>query len=158
MKRKVTNPYLNLAGHLCFGCSPKNPIGLSLNFWYDEENQMVETQWLPNDFYQGYVGVLHGGIQSTLMDEVASWCVYILAETAGVTSKMEITYRKPAQISKGKITVTGKLVTVEKRLATIHTQLFDANEVLCSEGVIQYFTYPQAKAMKELYYPGPSAF
>ena len=83
MKRKLNNPYDQLPDHKCFCCSTRNPIGLNLTFWYDDETKTVETSWLAHEFYQGYTGVLHGGIQSTLMDEIASWCIYILLETAG---------------------------------------------------------------------------
>ena len=33
--KKLINPYLEKQGYNCFGCSPKNPIGLHLEFWED---------------------------------------------------------------------------------------------------------------------------
>ncbi|MGE0078190.1 MAG: PaaI family thioesterase [Bacteroidales bacterium] len=158
MKRKLNNPFTKHPEHKCFCCSTHNPIGLNLTFWHNEEEQSVETMWLPHEFYQGYPSVLHGGIQSTLMDEVASWSIYMLLKTAGVTAKLDVSFRKPVIITKGKVTVIGKLVNVEKKIATIHTSLLDGDGTLCSEATIKYFIYPQEKAIKELNYPGFDAF
>ncbi|HCT30433.1 MAG TPA: hypothetical protein DIW31_06810 [Bacteroidales bacterium] len=155
---KIKNPFASIPEHKCFCCSPNNPIGLKLDFWYDEENQTVQTEWNPIEFLQGYPNVLHGGIQSTLMDEVASWAVYILLQTGGVTSKMEIKFLKPVLISNGKITIKASLINQEKRLANIRTELYDGKNELCAEGVVQYFTYPKEVAIKKLNYPGINEF
>lgn len=158
MNQRLNNPYAKRSEHKCFCCSNSNPIGLNLMFWYNDENKTVETVWLPNEFYQGYPDVLHGGIQSTIMDEVASWCIYVLLQTAGVTANIDITFKKPVNISKGKIRVVGKIAKAEKRIATIQTELYDGDGNLCSEASIKYFTYSQDKAIKELNYPGIEAF
>jgi len=155
---KVNNPYERFPEHVCFCCSSKNPIGLRLSFWYDELNQTVETRWVPQANYQGYHGVLHGGIQSTLMDEVASWCIYILEGTAGVTHSMEIFYSKPMLIEKGKVIVRGRIENREKRLATVHVELFDGTGILCTTGKIKYFVFPPEIAKSKYGYPGRDAF
>jgi uncharacterized protein (TIGR00369 family) len=155
---KLKNPYNDLPTHGCFCCSPRNPIGLKLEFWFDDERRAVETRWVPSENFQGYHNVLHGGIQSTLMDEVASWCIYILAETAGVTSKMEVTYKKPVQISNGVVRVVGKIEKMVKRVVVVETELFDGNGMLCSTGQITYFTYSAEVAKQQFGYPGLAEF
>lgn len=155
---KLKNPYECLPEHGCFCCSSKNPIGLKLNFWYDKVNQTVETRWLPNSQYQGYHGVLHGGIQSTLMDEVASWSIYILEGTAGVTQSMEIFYSKPMLIEKGEVIVRGRIENREKRLVTVQVELFDSTGNLCTIGKIKYFVFPTEMAKSKYGYPGREAF
>ncbi len=156
--KKINNPFAGHDGYNCFGCSPDNHHGLKLEFWLNEENKSVETKWNPTDYLQGYTNVLHGGIQATIMDEIASWVVYVLLETAGVTSKMEIRYLKPVLISKGTLTIKGKIVSKEKRLANISVELFDGNNELCTEANVHYFVYPQELAIKKLNYPGIKAF
>ena len=86
--RKIINPYEKLEGFECFGCSTKNNIGLNLDFF--EDGEYVISRWKPRIVLQGYKGILHGGIQATLLDEVASWVVYVKAKTAGVTSRIDI--------------------------------------------------------------------
>ncbi len=156
--KKINNPFAGNAGYNCFGCSPDNHLGLKLEFWFDEENKSVEAKWNPEKYLQGYDGVLHGGIQATAMDEIASWAIYVLLETAGVTSKMEIRYLKPVLINKGTITIKAISIQAEKRVANVSVELYDGNNLLCAEATVQYFIYPQEIAIKKLNYPGLKAF
>ncbi len=155
---KVKNPYDNLPEHGCFCCSGKNPIGLKLNFWYHEGDKTVETRWLPEIYYQGYPGVLHGGIQSTIMDEVASWCIYVLEGTAGVTHSMEVFYSKPLLIAKGEVLARGRIENREKHIVTVYVELLDGEGNLCTSGKIKYFVFPVDIAKSRYDYPGKEAF
>ena len=71
--RKIKNPWLHRVGYNCFGCAPDNPIGLHMEFF--EEGEQVICFWRPQEHFEGWVGVLHGGIVSTLVDETAGWVV-----------------------------------------------------------------------------------
>lgn len=154
--KKVRNPFTGREGYNCFGCSPDNPIGLKLKFV--DEGEYITATWMPGDEYQGYNNVLHGGIQSTLMDEIASWYVYAKMKTAGVTSKMEIRYKKPVYTNKGAIRLYAKLIEVNRNLADIGVELVDSEGKLCATGVIQYFTFSEKVAREKFWYPGPEAF
>ena len=57
----------------CFGCSPDNPIGLHMEFY--EDGDYIVSTWHPEHNYQGWVDTMHGGILSTLIDEVCGWVV-----------------------------------------------------------------------------------
>lgn len=37
MSRKVLNPFKDLDGYNCFGCSPGNQIGLQMNFYEEAD-------------------------------------------------------------------------------------------------------------------------
>lgn len=43
--KKIINPWLNHAEYNCFGCCPKNPIGLHMEFYEDGEN--IVSTWHP---------------------------------------------------------------------------------------------------------------
>lgn len=73
-KRKMYNAYADLEGYNCFGCSPTNPYGLKCKFV--DEGEYVTCHWMPSENYQGFFHVLHGGIQATLIDEIASWAIF----------------------------------------------------------------------------------
>ena len=66
--KKIINPWRNHEGYNCFGCSPNNPIGLHLEFY--EDGDYIVSTWHPEHNYQGWVDTMHGGILSTLIDEV----------------------------------------------------------------------------------------
>jgi uncharacterized protein (TIGR00369 family) len=154
--KKIRNPFVGLEGFDCFGCCPDNPIGLKMNFV--EEDEYVTSEWEPSEHYQGYLNVLHGGIQATLMDEIASWTVYVKTRTAGVTSAIHSRFIKPVYINKGNIRLKCRLIKQEKKLATFEVQLFNSDNELCSESEIDYFIYPEQVARKRLYFPDMDSF
>jgi len=153
---KLKNPYAEYKQYNCFGCSPTNPMGLKMEFYEDGE-ELVST-WTPGSNYAGFHDILHGGIQATMMDEIASWVVFMKLDTAGVTYRMETRFRKPVRISKGSITLRAKLVLQKRSIATIEVNLFDGDGKTCSESKVDYFTLPRLKAQREMHFPGKEAF
>jgi uncharacterized protein (TIGR00369 family) len=153
---KLNNPYADFEGYNCFGCSPTNPFGLQMEFF--KHGDEIVCKWDPNEHFQGFHDVLHGGIQSTMMDEIASWVVFIFLDTAGVTYQLSTRFRKPVQVSKGTVTVRAKLLRQEKRVAEIEARLYDGAEHLCSESQVNYFVLPREKAISEMHFPGKEAF
>lgn len=154
--RKINNPYDSIDEHFCFACSKKNPIGLQLEFY--EDGDEIIAFWNPSKEYTGFYNVLHGGIQSVLMDEIAAWCVQIKQKTAGVTSKLETRYKKPVYIDKGEIQLRSKITEIKRNLVTVRVQLLNAENELCSEGEVQYYTFPQKIAQEKLHFPDYSEF
>lgn len=154
--KKIENPFAEIEGHNCFGCSPKNPYGLNLNFTL--EGDLVRCEWLPGKNYQGYKNVLHGGIQATIMDEIASWSVFVLLKTAGVTSKLEVYYKRPCLITDNPIQLTARLEEMNGNIANLYVELFDSAGKLCTFGNIFYYTFDREKAKNKLKYPGYEKF
>lgn len=154
--KKIRNPFSSLEGYNCFGCSPDNKFGLHLSF--TEENDEIVSSWNPDPNFQGYFNILHGGIQATLMDEIASWTVYVKVKTAGFTSRAEIRYIKPVGMDQGPVTLRSKVKQMRRNLADIEVRLFDKNNTLCAEGILTFFTYPLSKSKQSMYYPDHSEF
>jgi uncharacterized protein (TIGR00369 family) len=157
--RKITNPFVPVAsedGYNCFGCSPANERGLHLEFWEDGEE--LVARWQPDKIYEGWVGILHGGIQATLLDETAAWLVFVRLKTAGVTSGMHIDYTKPVYIAKGEISISARLISRENRLARIACRLADGEGKICATADVTYFCFPEKIARLKYNYPGPEAF
>jgi uncharacterized protein (TIGR00369 family) len=140
----------------CIGCSPHNPIGIKLEFWDDGES--IVSKWQPRPEFMGWINVLHGGIQATLLDEIAAWVVYTKCKTAGVTAELQVKYKKPLYTNQGEITIKGRLLEQSKRTATILSQLFDHNDHLCAEAEIKYYIFPENIAREKFRYPGIAAF
>lgn len=153
---EILNPYRTLPGYNCFGCSPDNPFGLKLHF--HKEGDEVTCEWNPEQQFQGWMNVLHGGIQATLMDEIASWFVFVQMNTAGVTSKMEVKLMKPAKMDRGPFRMRARLHEMRRNIAVIHVDLFDGHGVKVAESLMHYFTWPEEIARQKLYYPGIEKF
>ena len=153
---KLNNPYASLPGYSCYACGPTNPSGLHMEFF--KEGDELVCKWDPSEYYQGFHDILHGGIQSTMMDEIASWVVFVTLDTAGMTYQLTTRFRKPVLISKGIITVRATLVRHQKRIAEIEARLYDGTDMLCAESQANYFVMPRDKAVQELKFPGKEAF
>lgn len=83
--------------HHCFGCGELNRHGLQLRFTPDPDGNGVSTQFCPSPRVEGYPGVVHGGILTTVLDEVMAWSLYrheIWAATGALTTR----YRQPVRI------------------------------------------------------------
>ena len=54
----------------CFVCGVRNDAGLKLQF--RREDDLVVAEFLPQTQFQGFPGVVHGGILASLLDETLS--------------------------------------------------------------------------------------
>lgn len=127
-----------------------------MSFFVDGD-EIVST-WKPKPQFEGYMGVLHGGIQATIMDEIASYVTYVKVKAAGVTSSISVRYYKPIYMSEGSITVRSKLLRMRRNLADIEVKIYNHENDLCSEALITYFTFSAKRSKEEFYYPGEEAF
>lgn len=74
----------------CFGCSPKNAIGLKMRVCATK-NKCVSYLTI-SDNYCGFEGIAHGGIIATVLDEIAAWTLIVHLNNVGITQNAEITY------------------------------------------------------------------
>lgn len=157
--KKIRNPWKdpkNIGDYNCFACSPYNQGGLKLEFW--ENGDEVITKWNPEKQYEGWVGVLHGGIQATLLDEIGGWVVMLKLATTGVTSGMNVEYLKPVLVEKGELTIKGRLIEHKGRNAKIACTLLNGEGVECAKAQVNYFVFPEKIAKARYNYPGIEAF
>lgn len=153
--KKIINPWKGMAGYNCFGCAPDNPVGLHLEFYEDGDD--IVTQWEPSANYQGWSGIIHGGIQALLLDEVCGWVVSRKLQTAGVTMTMETRYVKPVSSDNKVLTLrahvrkeegSGAAPCPPSRTAVIDASLLDENGRVCTQAVCKYYLFTHEKAMQ----------
>lgn len=156
--RKIKNIHLadNPEVYQCFGCSPHNQLGLQLEFW--EDGDEVVSYWNPRPVLQSYPNVVHGGIQSTLLDEISGWLVYVKCGTVGLTAEMKVRFKQPVLIDQGEICLRSRLMEQNKRMAVIHSRLINSTGIICSEAELRFFLLPEAEARQKFNYPGIDAF
>ncbi|MEP7358001.1 MAG: PaaI family thioesterase [Anaerolineales bacterium] len=106
----------------CFVCGLENPFGLKLVF-YETGPDEVRATYTPPEHFQGFPGVLHGGIVASLLDEAGGRVVMIGDHKRFMmTAKLEIRYRQPTPLGQP-LTVVGKLLKMRGRLATAHSEI-----------------------------------
>jgi uncharacterized protein (TIGR00369 family) len=77
----------------CFGCGPSNPSGLRLKFVETDEG--VEVEYTAPAAFEGPPGIVHGGIQATLLDEALCMTAYAKLGTMVVTGELTVRYLRP---------------------------------------------------------------
>ena len=106
--KKIINPWRNHEGYNCFGCSPDNPIGLHMEFY--EDGDYIVSTWHPDHNYQGWVDTMHGGILSTLIDEVCGWVVTRKLQTSGYTVQLNVKFRKAVPTTEPELCNEGEAI------------------------------------------------
>ena len=80
----------------CFACGGKNPLGLHLTF--HTEGDLFMTRVRPKPHWQGFAGVVHGGLQSTIIDDMMSNHLFRVHKVWAVTGDLNLRFRKPVPI------------------------------------------------------------
>ena len=116
--------------HRCFACGELNEHGLHLVLHTDASGCWSELTIDPG--FQGWEGVAHGGILSTILDEVMGWAV-IGRDTWGVTARMTVDFKRPVNVGQA-IRAEGVVIDVSRRLLRTEGRILDAltGDVLAS--------------------------
>lgn len=93
---------------MCFVCGTENQGGLQLKFRLDKDARSLSAAFTPVKTWQGYKGVVHGGIISTVLDEAMTKLAFSLGMNA-VTGKLTVRFKKPLMVGE-KVVVTGRVV------------------------------------------------
>lgn len=103
----------------CFACGKDNPFGLHMEF-VDEGDDYV-CRWHPQPHHQGWVKILHGGLVSTLLDEVMTWRLVSLGHDV-VTAEITVRLKEPTPLDQ-ELTVRGRVVAQRRRLFEVEGEI-----------------------------------
>lgn len=153
---KVPNPYAESDQYHCFGCDPRSPVGLRMQFTIAGE--ALRSTWEPRTELEGYPGVIHGGIQATLADEMGGWFLHALRGTAGVTRDLTIEYSAPALTEKGPFHLEATAREETEKEVTLTVTIHGSEGSLFSTATVRYAKFSEAVARRRLSFPGAEAF
>ena len=126
--KKIINPWEGLDGYMCFGCAPSNPMGLHMEFYEDGDD--IVAYWEPEAHYQGWLNTLHGGILTTLMDELAC---------------------------EPRLTIRGRIKDRKRNAIFIETEIYNSQDELCTRADLVYFIVTQEQATEKFHFAGCKA-
>jgi len=109
--------------HYCFCCGRDNPRGMKLDIRPGDDGE-VFTLYTPPAEFQGYQGVIHGGILSTLLDEIMAHAVLRRGLGSAATARMEIVFRRPARTGV-ELRISGRVEDVSGRRITTTAVITD---------------------------------
>lgn len=116
----------------CFACGSENTNGLRLKI--SESADGVESIINPPLWSQGYKRIVHGGIISTILDEMAVWAAFKKGYTC-VTAELSVRIKKAMNlddeyIAKAKVVMTKyKLIQAESEIMNRNNELIATAQV-----------------------------
>ena len=130
---------------LCFGCGQNNPIGLKLIFQWD--GKTARAEFTPTDFYQGWSGLVHGGIILSILDEAMGWAAVFEGLTC-VTAEIQAKLRCPAAVNEPLI-VTASLTRKTRKVSKARAVISLEDGKVVAEGTAtQYVVNSQVEEDK----------
>lgn len=113
----------------CFACGPQNPVGLHLKIV--EETSIIDGDKKSNVYsifslpskYQGYKNKIHGGIITTILDEMLVWVCYLYGYEV-ITAEINVRFKK-SLIPDKEYKVTGRVVKEKGSLMEAETWIED---------------------------------
>lgn len=110
----------------CLFCGSENPYGFHLTF--RQEDNFTVTETLVPWYYQGFKGIVHGGIVAALLDEVMSHSLKN-AGIEAVTGTLEVRYIKPLLTEKP-LVARGRIIKQEGRIIEAQGEVIQEEEVV----------------------------
>ena len=108
--------------HMCFACGPANPAGLHMRFSAGSD-RVVSYLSVP-DHLRGWSTMVHGGVVSTILDEIMSWSAIHMFKTVILTKSMTVDFKKPVHVGRPLKAVGTVLEIRNEREAVMAGQLY----------------------------------
>jgi len=137
MIREIENIFLDFPGYGCFACDPRNELGLRLKFFADDEKGEVFSKITPEKHLEGFPGILHGGIQCALVDEVAFWTMFDRYRKIALTTKVDMDFLRPVGAS-SELTVIGRVEEENGRRISVNVSILDSAGGVCTKSRVDY--------------------
>lgn len=115
------------AHSLCFACGAENGRGLGLVFSACGDGQ-VTADCTIGEQYQGYPGVVQGGIVAALLDSAMTNCLFSQGVEA-MTVRLSVQYREPV--------AAGRPVRVEAELTRHRGRVYELESSLVQDGSVR---------------------
>ncbi|PIE17808.1 MAG: hypothetical protein CSA66_05360 [Proteobacteria bacterium] len=113
----------------CFGCGPHNPVGLRLRFDKHGGDKVV-TRFVLGEGYDGPPGILHGGLQALVADELAGWTLVGLRGRIGLTTSLNVRYIRSLRLGQ-QVVGEGTISAEQAQSATVRVVLKQNGQIGC---------------------------
>jgi acyl-coenzyme A thioesterase PaaI-like protein len=127
---------------MCFICGLENPVGLQLKI-YQTGPGVIESIYTAPEHFQGYPGVLHGGIVATILDEISGRAH--MGDPSSprfmFTGKLEVKYRKNVPTGQP-LKIIGKALKSKRNTAEGWAGIYDAEGTLLAEATTLLIDVP----------------
>jgi|WetSurMetagenome_2_1015567.scaffolds.fasta_scaffold113607_1 acyl-coenzyme A thioesterase PaaI-like protein len=129
----------------CFGCGRDNPIGLKLVFQWD--GTTARSEFIPPAVYQGWPGILHGGIMACILDEAMGYAALFDVGRC-VTAKMQIDLKQPVPIGSSLI-ITSTITRKTRKLVETEASVTLKDGQVLAEATGTHFVVNTVKGVTD---------
>lgn len=118
----------------CFVCGRQNEIGLKMSWVNDIENNQIRSLVTIPESFNGYPGIVHGGIVATMLDETSGRAILSDGDMDKlfVTARLDIKYRKPTPTDTP-LTVVGWVIKQKRSYARVAAEIRLADGTVTAE-------------------------
>lgn len=124
--------------NLCFCCGSDNERGLHLAITHPAPGS-AETALTVPDWFSGWRNMTHGGLLSTILDEImAHACIGVGGRTdSAVTAEITVRFLKPV-LTGSRIRATGRVTEVKGRIVRTKGLLIDSEGATAAESAARF--------------------
>jgi acyl-coenzyme A thioesterase PaaI-like protein len=135
-------PELQPNSRHCFACGLENNFGLQLRFYETGPNEVTAHYTVP-EHYQGYPGVVHGGIVTAMLDEVTGRA-HIRGDPPRFmyTAKLEVRFRKNVPIGVP-LRIVGRAQESKSRRALSEGMIYNPDGELLADAKALLINLPE---------------
>ena len=125
----------------CFVCGRENPAGLKLDFYTPSSGHARTEIELPIK-YEGYPGIVHGGIIAAILDETGGRAYMDDQHPFMVTAQLNVRYRKPVPIETP-LVVHGVATERQGRVSRAHSEIRNMEGEILAEAELVLVDIPE---------------
>ena len=151
MIKEIENVLSGFPGYNCFACGPHNEHGLRLRFFHDQETDEVFTTVRPEEHFCGWPGIVHGGVQCALVDEVSFWAMFNETRKIALTAKIDMVYMKKVPSGRA-LDVRAKIREIRGRRVEVDSVIRDEDGTELASAAVTY-VFPRKKALRDILGP-----
>jgi uncharacterized protein (TIGR00369 family) len=128
--------------HSCFVCGESNPVGLRLRF--ETDGRVVHGRYTPRPEHVGFKQVIHGGLISTLLDEIMVWACAVQTRRFAFCAELNVRFAQPARPDEPLLAAAEMIANRRDRIYEAKAELRNEAGVLLATATGKYLPVKNA--------------
>ncbi|MDA0989850.1 MAG: PaaI family thioesterase [Verrucomicrobia bacterium] len=140
----------------CFVCGESNPHGLQLKSRVEAARVVID--YTPRDEDRGWATLMHGGVATTLLDEVMTWAAILQSRQACVAAELNVRLKRPIVVG-NPLRIAGEVSGGQSRLMLTRGTITDASGTVLYEATGKFMPMDgdAARLCADDFAPSPGA-
>ena len=126
----------------CFVCGEANPIGLRARSYLVDDR--VELAFTPRSEHAGWTEVVHGGLITTVLDEVMTWAAIVRRERACFAAEFTVRLRSPL-VPGTEVTAVARVESERRRVIDTVAEMIGVDGTTYATASGRYVSIPVEK-------------